>query len=103
MTKLFALLVLYKGENSAHILKAAYDLASFGYFQRSSIQEFISFTSKILTERTTIGNNSIEKNHCSFDSMKNQLLSFFFPKPKKAFLGQNEFGSLRCCLINLEH
>ena len=55
MTKLFALLVLYKGENSAHILKAAYDLASFGYFQRSSIQEFISFTSKILTERTTIG------------------------------------------------
>ena len=55
MTKLFALLVLYKGENSAHILKAAYDLASFGYFQRSSIQEFISFTSKILTERTAIG------------------------------------------------
>ena len=55
MTKLFALLVLYKGENSAHILKAAYDLASFGYFQRSSIQEFISFTSKILSERTTIG------------------------------------------------
>ena len=59
MTKLFALLVLYKGENSAHILKAAYDLASFGYFQRSSIQEFISFTSKILTERTTIGKNLI--------------------------------------------
>ena len=56
MTKLFALLVLYKGESAAHILKAAYDLASFGYFQRSSIQEFISFTSKILSERTTIGN-----------------------------------------------
>jgi len=55
MPKLFALLVLYKGETSANILKAAFDLASFGYFQRSSIQEFISFTSKILTERTTIG------------------------------------------------
>lgn len=55
MTKLFALLILYKGESAAHILKAAYDLASFGYFQRSSIQEFISFTSKILSERTTIG------------------------------------------------
>ena len=66
MTKLFALLVLYKGENSAHILKAAYDLASFGYFQRSSIQEFISFTSKILTERTTIGNRSIDKFHCNY-------------------------------------
>ena len=55
MTKLFALLVLYKGENSAHILKAAYDLASFGYFQRSSMQEFLSFTSKILIERSNIG------------------------------------------------
>ena len=62
MTKLFALLILYKGENSAHILKAAYDLASFGYFQRSSIQEFISFTSKILSERTTIGErHSVEE------------------------------------------
>ena len=70
MTKLFALLVLYKGENSAHILKAAYDLASFGYFQRSSIQEFISFTSKILTERTTIGNQSIEKKiHYNYKSI----------------------------------
>ena len=56
MTKLFALLVLYKGENAAQILKTAFDLASFGFFQRSSVQEFIQFTSKILTERTAIGN-----------------------------------------------
>ena len=68
MTKLFALLILYKGESAAHILKAAYDLASFGYFQRSSIQEFISFTSKILSERTTIGNYLNTKHvHCKLD------------------------------------
>lgn len=53
MTKLFSLLVLYKNENgSAHVLKAAYDLSSFSFFQRGSVQEFITFTSKILAERT---------------------------------------------------
>ena len=55
MTKLFSLLVLYKGESQAHILKAGYDLQSFSFFQRGSVQEFISFTSKILGERTQIG------------------------------------------------
>ena len=54
MTKLFSLLVLYKGEQSAHVLKGAYDLSSFSFFQRSSVQEFITFTSKVVTERTTI-------------------------------------------------
>ena len=54
MTKLFSLLILYKGESSAHVLKAAYDLTSFSFFQRGSVQEFITFTSKILTERTSI-------------------------------------------------
>ena len=45
--KLFALLVLHKPESGdPAVLKAAFDLTSFGYFQRSSIQEFIRFTSK---------------------------------------------------------
>jgi len=55
MVKLFALCVLYKGENDCTMLKAGYDLSSFSFFQRGSIQEFISFTSKILGERTQIG------------------------------------------------
>ena len=46
--KLFSLLVLHKPEGGGDpsVLKAAFDLTSFGYFQRSSIQEFIRFTSK---------------------------------------------------------
>ena len=45
--KLFSLLVLHKPEGGdPSVLKAAFDLTSFGYFQRSSIQEFIRFTSK---------------------------------------------------------
>ena len=35
--KLFSLLVLYKGDNQAHVLKAAFDLASFSFFQRYSL------------------------------------------------------------------
>ena len=53
--KLVSLLILYKGDPASHILKAAYDLASFGFFQRGSVQEFIVFTAKILAERTQIG------------------------------------------------
>ncbi|ELT99171.1 hypothetical protein CAPTEDRAFT_183405 [Capitella teleta] len=51
--RLYALSVLYKnGQNGVTCLDAAYELSSFGYFQRSSVQEFMDFTSKIITERT---------------------------------------------------
>ena len=53
--KLFSILILYKGEPAAHVLKASYDLTSFGFFQRGTVQEFISLTAKILAERTQIG------------------------------------------------
>nr|CAG4649710.1 EOG090X0E6P [Scapholeberis mucronata]SVE93898.1 EOG090X0E6P [Scapholeberis mucronata] len=53
MVKLYSLAVLFRKDNGPpQLLKAAYDLASFGFFQRSSIQEFMAFTTKILTERT---------------------------------------------------
>ena len=53
MVKLYSLAVLYRNqEGSPQLLKAAYDLSSFGFFQRSSVQEFMAFTAKILTERT---------------------------------------------------
>ena len=48
-------MILYKGDPAAHVLKAAYDLSSFGFFQRGSVQEFINFTAKIMAERTQIG------------------------------------------------
>ena len=55
MTKLFSIVILYKGEPGAHILKAGHDLTSISYFQRSTAENFIMFTSKILVERTGVG------------------------------------------------
>lgn len=53
MVKLYSLSVLLRKENaSPQLLRAAHELSSFGFFQRTSIQEFMSFTAKILTERT---------------------------------------------------
>ncbi|XP_059045145.1 synaptobrevin homolog YKT6 [Achroia grisella] len=52
MVKVYALLVLHKGINNASILKAAYDLQSFSFFQRGSVQEFMTFVSKTMVERT---------------------------------------------------
>ncbi|KAL0878829.1 hypothetical protein ABMA27_003855 [Loxostege sticticalis] len=52
MVKLYAILVLYKGVNSGTLLKSAYDLQSFSFFQRSSVQEFMMFVSKTMVERT---------------------------------------------------
>jgi len=54
MVKLYALCVLYKGPNNAIWLKSAYDLQSFGFFQRSSVEEFMRFFSKTIVERTQI-------------------------------------------------
>ncbi|TRY88145.1 hypothetical protein DNTS_029451 [Danionella cerebrum] len=42
--KLYSLSVLHKGSTKANLLKAAYDLSSFSFFQRSSVQEFMTFT-----------------------------------------------------------
>ncbi|XP_022835999.1 synaptobrevin homolog YKT6 [Spodoptera litura] len=52
MVKIYALGVLYKGINSATLLKAAYNLQSFSIFQRGSVQEFMVFVSKTIVERT---------------------------------------------------
>ncbi|KXJ28686.1 synaptobrevin homolog YKT6 [Exaiptasia diaphana] len=49
--KLFALCVFQK-DIKVKLLVSAYELQSFGYFQRSSIKEFMQFTSQILVERT---------------------------------------------------
>ncbi|KAL7884097.1 hypothetical protein AOLI_G00068670 [Acnodon oligacanthus] len=53
--KLLCLSVLYKGETKANLLKAAYELSSFGFFQKSSIQEFMTFTCGLIVERSTFG------------------------------------------------
>lgn len=52
MVKLYAMSILYKNQNSAVWLKAAYDLQTFSFFQRGSVQEFMAFVSKTIVERT---------------------------------------------------
>lgn len=59
--KLYSLSVLYKGTTKANLLKAAYDLSSFSFFQRSSIQEFMTFTSALIVERSSIGSRASVK------------------------------------------
>ncbi|XP_061672083.1 synaptobrevin homolog YKT6 [Syngnathoides biaculeatus] len=59
--KLYSLSVHYKGTTKANLLKAAYDLSSYNFFQKSSIQEFMTFTSALIVERTTVGSRASVK------------------------------------------
>ncbi|XP_069563957.1 synaptobrevin homolog YKT6 isoform X1 [Brachyistius frenatus] len=59
--KLYSLSILFKGATKANLLKAAYDLSSFSFFQRSSIQEFMTFTSALIVERTSQGSRASVK------------------------------------------
>lgn len=52
MVKLYAFVILYKGPTTATRLKSTFNLQSFGFFQRSSVQEFMSFVSVTIVERT---------------------------------------------------
>nr|CDS32034.1 synaptobrevin YKT6 [Hymenolepis microstoma] len=56
--KLFSLQVLYKGDPKPKLFQSTYELSSFGFFQRSSIQEFLDFTAKLVCERTECGARS---------------------------------------------
>ncbi|XP_062272718.1 synaptobrevin homolog YKT6 [Scomber scombrus] len=59
--KLYSLSVIYKGTTKANLLKAASDLSSFSFFQRSSVQEFMTFTSALIVERTSHGTRASVK------------------------------------------
>jgi synaptobrevin family protein YKT6 len=57
--KIFALMIMAWREggymDKPIIFSSGFDLSSFGYFQRSSVQEFIVFFSRTLMERTARG------------------------------------------------
>ncbi|XP_030660530.1 synaptobrevin homolog YKT6-like [Nomascus leucogenys] len=54
--KLYSLSVLYKGEAKVVLLKAGYDdVASFSFFQRSSVQEFTTFMNQLIVECSSKG------------------------------------------------
>ncbi|XP_063067714.1 synaptobrevin homolog YKT6 [Engraulis encrasicolus] len=59
--KLFSLSVIHKGATKANLLKAAYDLSSFSFFQRSSVQEFMTFTSALIVDRSSLGSRASVK------------------------------------------
>ncbi|XP_052772688.1 synaptobrevin homolog YKT6-like [Mya arenaria] len=60
--KLYALSVLYKvGDSKATRLVSAHELAGFSFFQRSSVKEFMNFSSKIIVERTMTASRSSVK------------------------------------------
>lgn len=52
MVKVYCISVLYKEPSNAKWLKSAFDLQSFSFFQRGSIQEFMLFFCKTIVERT---------------------------------------------------
>lgn len=53
MVQLYCISILYKGPTNATWLKSAFELQKFGYFQKGSVQEFMSFCSKTIVERTS--------------------------------------------------
>uniref|UniRef100_A0A8C4WUY3 YKT6 v-SNARE homolog (S. cerevisiae) n=1 Tax=Eptatretus burgeri TaxID=7764 RepID=A0A8C4WUY3_EPTBU len=59
--KLYCISILYKGLSKANLLKAAYDVSSFGFFHRTGVQEFMVFTSSIIVERTNKGTRASVK------------------------------------------
>lgn len=59
--KIYCIAVLHKGESKVNPLAAAHELSSFGYFQRSSVKEFMDFTCKIVAERTVVGSRASVK------------------------------------------
>lgn len=58
MVKIFAISVIRRPtdgppEGRCVLLKGSYDLSSFGFFQRASVKEFMSFSSATIVERTS--------------------------------------------------
>lgn len=50
--KIFSITIIQINRTPSQIISGEYELVSFGYFQRSSIQEFMNFFSKTLADQT---------------------------------------------------
>ncbi len=51
-------------------MQAGHDLSSISFFQRGTAQEFITFTSRILVERTALGARQSVKEHGSSNTVE---------------------------------
>lgn len=61
--KLYSVLVFHKNVDTSNVslLKSEFNLSSFSFFQRGSVQEFMTFTAKLLVERSGLGARSSVK------------------------------------------
>jgi synaptobrevin homolog YKT6 len=53
--KILALCLLRRDPSPSTMLAAEYDVSSFSFFQRSSVQEFLGFFAATLSDKTTNG------------------------------------------------
>ncbi|KAL5470883.1 hypothetical protein EMCRGX_G028930 [Ephydatia muelleri] len=60
MVRLYAINIFYKDFKPVQ-KKAAYELSSFGFFQRNAIREFMAFSSSVIVERTQVGQRQTVK------------------------------------------
>ncbi len=65
----FALLI------AEYYLQAGHDLTSISFFQRGTAQEFITFTSRILVERTALGARQSVKEHGSSNTVEEHCVN----------------------------
>uniref|UniRef100_A0A1I7ZJY3 Synaptobrevin homolog YKT6 n=1 Tax=Steinernema glaseri TaxID=37863 RepID=A0A1I7ZJY3_9BILA len=59
--KLYGVMVFHKDtgvEKKVKLMKSAFDLSSFSFFQRNSVKEFMEFTGKLLVERNAVPSRS---------------------------------------------
>ncbi|XP_070325965.1 synaptobrevin homolog YKT6-like isoform X2 [Odocoileus virginianus] len=75
--KRYSLSVLCKGECKTVLLKAAYDGSSFSFSQRPSVQEFMTFTSPLMVERSGKGSRASvkEQEHLCHVYVRNDSLA----------------------------
>uniref|UniRef100_A0A914S411 Uncharacterized protein n=1 Tax=Parascaris equorum TaxID=6256 RepID=A0A914S411_PAREQ len=60
--KLYSILIFHKDSTGkVKAMKSVFDLTSFSFFQRSSVQEFMTFTGKLLVERSAVPSRSCVK------------------------------------------
>lgn len=68
MVRLFSLAILRNDEQPAVLLASAQDLSSFGFFQRGSVGEFMTFFSKTVAERTRAGQRQDVEENSTFQN-----------------------------------
>ncbi|KAK0417793.1 hypothetical protein QR680_013214 [Steinernema hermaphroditum] len=59
--KVYGIMVFHKetsADKKVKLMKSAFDLSSFSFFQRNSVKEFMEFTGKLLVERNNVPSRS---------------------------------------------